>query len=108
MRTLALLLLCLLTTALPAQTSPAIRSLQNKRAELQKQIAQKEKLLGTTQKDVRTQLQTLATLSSQIEERKKYIQGIQADPANAVNEAWGASVGQDGTLTPAQQEQGGE
>lgn len=36
------------------------------------------------------------------------IQGIQADPANAVNEAWGASVGQDGTLTPAQQEQGGE
>lgn len=79
MRTLALLLLCLLTTALHAQTSPAIRSLQNKRAELQKQIAQKEKLLGTTQKDVRTQLQTLATLSSQIEERKKYIQGIQAD-----------------------------
>lgn len=36
------------------------------------------------------------------------IQGIQADPANAVNEAWGATVGQDGTLTPAQQGQGGE
>ena len=31
------------------------------------------------------------------------IQGIQADPANAVNEAWGAAVDQDGTLTPAQQ-----
>lgn len=36
------------------------------------------------------------------------IQGIQADPANAVNEAWGAAVYQDGTLTPAQQGQGGE
>ena len=36
------------------------------------------------------------------------IQGIQADPANAVNEAWGASVDQDGTLTPARQGQGGE
>ena len=36
------------------------------------------------------------------------IQGIQADPANAVNEAWGAAVDQDGTLTPAQQGQGGE
>ncbi len=36
------------------------------------------------------------------------IQGIQADPANAVNEAWGATVTEDGMLTPAQQGQGGE
>lgn len=36
------------------------------------------------------------------------IQGIQADPANAVKEAWDATVTEDGTLTPAQQGQGGE
>lgn len=35
-------------------------------------------------------------------------QGIQADPTDAVKEAWGATVAEDGTLTPAQQGQGGE
>lgn len=79
MRIFLLLLLAFAPFALQAQTNSTIRSLQNKRAQLQKQIEQKEKLLNTTKKDVRTQLQNLSTLNSQIEERKKYIQGIEED-----------------------------
>lgn len=79
MRILLLLSLILLPFGLQAQTNSTIRSLQNKRSQLQKQIQQKEKLLNTTQKDVRAQLRDLSTLTGQIEERKKYIEGIEAD-----------------------------
>ncbi len=79
MRFLLLLLLASASFALHAQTNSTIRALQDKRAQLQKQIEQKEKLLNTTQKDVRAQLQNLSTLNSQIEERKRYIAGIQED-----------------------------
>lgn len=56
-----------------AQSNKLIRELEERHSELQKQIAEQEKLLTTTKKDVGSQLNGLATLTGQIEERKKYI-----------------------------------
>ncbi len=79
MRFFLLLFVTAFTLSLPAQTNRKIKELQNKRSLLQKQINQKENLLNTTKKDVRTQLRNLNTLSGQIEERKHYIEGIGND-----------------------------
>lgn len=79
MRILIFFFLALFSLTLPAQTNGTIRALQSKRTQLQKQITQKEKMLNTTKKDVRTQLRNLSTLSGQIEDRKRYIQGIEED-----------------------------
>lgn len=56
-----------------AQSNNLIRELEERHSELQKQIAEQETLLTTTKKDVGSQLNGLATLTGQIEERKKYI-----------------------------------
>lgn len=48
-------------------------------AELQKQISASETLLQSTKKDVKSQLDNLALLSGQINERKKYIETIEQD-----------------------------
>ena len=62
-----------------AQSTPKIKDLENKRGELQKQIAQSETLLRSTKKDVGSQLSSLALLTNQIAERRKYINAIEAD-----------------------------
>lgn len=46
---------------------------------MQKQIAESETLLNTTKKDVGSQLNGLAALTGQIEERKRYILAINND-----------------------------
>ena len=76
--TLLLTLLLLLPAAiLLAQTdSPAIGQLRQRRAGLQQRIAQSEALLKTTTDDARSQLDALAALNSQVEERKRYIQAL--------------------------------
>lgn len=56
-----------------------IKELENKRGALQKQIAESEMLLKTTKKDVGSQLNGLAALTGQIEERKRYILAINND-----------------------------
>ena len=56
-----------------------IKDLENKRGALQKQIAESETLLNTTKKDVGSQLNGLAALTGQIEERKRYILAINND-----------------------------
>ena len=76
--TLLLILLLLLPAAdLLAQTdNPAIGQLRQRRAGLQQRITQSEALLKTTTDDARSQLDALAALNSQVEERKRYIQAL--------------------------------
>lgn len=64
---------------LNAQSTPKIRQLEKQHAELQKQISESETLLQSTKKDVKSQLDNLALLSAQIDERKKYITTIEND-----------------------------
>ena len=65
--------------SLSAQSSKLIKELESKRGELQKQIADTESLLKNTKKDVGSQLKSLALLTGQIEERKRYILAINND-----------------------------
>lgn len=69
----------MVTVTLFAQSNAKIKELESQRGELQKQIAATETLLKTTKKDVGSQLNSLATLTSQIEERKKYIAAMNSD-----------------------------
>lgn len=75
------LLACIffLAVSLSAQSSKLIKELESKRGELQKQIADTESLLKNTKKDVGSQLNSLASLTGQIEERKRYILAINND-----------------------------
>lgn len=76
---LLFLIISLLPSPVWAQSNKLIKELENKRGDLQKQIAETESLLQTTQKDVGSQLNGLATLTGQIEERKRYILTINQD-----------------------------
>lgn len=79
-RFLCILLGCLcLTAPLLAQSNKLIKELESKRGALQKQIAESETLLNITKKDVGSQLNGLAALTGQIEERKRYILTINND-----------------------------
>ena len=62
-----------------AQSNKLIRELESKRGALQKQIADTESMLTNTKKDVGSQLSSLAVLTGQIEERKRYILAINND-----------------------------
>lgn len=78
---LLLFVFCLLCQASPllAQSNRLIKELEGRRGALQKQIAESETLLKTTKKDVGSQLNSLAALTGQIEERKRYILAINND-----------------------------
>ena len=71
-------LLCLVWP-LAAQTNSKIRELQSRRGALQKEIAASEKMLLSTRKDVRSQLNDLNVLTGQIEQRKELIATIERD-----------------------------
>ncbi len=77
----ALLLLwaCMAAVSLQAQSTRKIRELQAKREQLEQQIAEQEGVLRSTKKDVKSQMDNLALLTGQIEERRKYIQSIEQD-----------------------------
>lgn len=68
-----------LAVRLSAQSNQLIRELESKRGALQKQIAESESILQNTKKDVGSQLNGLAVLTGQIEERKRYILAINND-----------------------------
>lgn len=70
---------CLCVSVLGAQTTRKIRELEQQRKELRQQISESETLLQSTKKDVKSQLDNLALLSGQIDERKKYIATIEHD-----------------------------
>ena len=79
-RFFVILVSCLwLAVPLSAQSNKLIRELESKRGALQKQIAESESILKDTQKDVGSQLNSLAALTGQIEERKRYILAINND-----------------------------
>lgn len=78
-RLLVLLMVCLLCVQGFTQSTRKIRELEKQHAELQKQISASETLLQSTKKDVKSQLDNLALLSEQINERKKYIETIEHD-----------------------------
>lgn len=79
-RLLCILIGCFcLAFPLLAQSNKLIKELESKRGALQKQIAESETLLNTTKKDVGSQLNGLAALTGQIEERKRYILAINSD-----------------------------
>ena len=80
--------------ALPlcAQSNKMIKELESKRGTLQKQIAESETLLNTTKKDVGSQLNGLAALTGQIEERKRYILTINNDLAHIHRPHTGNSI----------------
>ena len=75
---LSVCLLCLVWP-LAAQTNSKIRELQSRRGALQKEIAASEKMLLSTRKDVRSQLNDLNVLTGQIEQRKELIATIERD-----------------------------
>ena len=68
-----------LAIPLSAQSNKLIRELEGKRGALQKQIAETESILQNTKKDVGSQLNGLAALTGQIEERNRYILAINND-----------------------------
>ena len=74
-----LTLCCWLAGTLLAQSNKLIKELENKRGTLQEQIAESESLLKSTKKDVGSQLNGLAALTGQIEERRRYILSINRD-----------------------------
>ena len=74
-----LCLTCLFLMSALAQTNKKIKELENQRNELQQQIAESETLLRSTKKDVKSQLDNLALINGQIDERKKYILAIEKD-----------------------------
>lgn len=78
-RIFLLLIACCFLSTLLAQSTRKIRELEAKRKELYQQIAESETLLQSTKKDVKSQLDNLALLTGQIEERRKYINTIESD-----------------------------
>lgn len=68
-----------LAIPLSAQSNKLIKELENRRGTLQQQIAETESLLKNTKKDVGSQLNSLAALTGQIEERKRYILTMNKD-----------------------------
>ncbi len=75
----SLITLCFVFFPIHAQTNAKIKELEKKRTEIQKQIQETQSLLTTTNRDVKSQLNSLSSLNGQIEERKRYIQTITND-----------------------------
>lgn len=73
---------CCLSSPAFAQTNKLIKDLESKRETLQQQMAETETLLATTKRDVGSQLNNLALLTGQMEERQRYLsllaEGLQA------------------------------
>lgn len=70
------LLLCL---PLAAQNSKKVRSMQKQQTTLKQDIANQEKMLLSTKKDVKSQLANLQIIGAQIEGQEKYVAGIHAE-----------------------------
>jgi septal ring factor EnvC (AmiA/AmiB activator) len=77
---------CLCLLGASAQTTKKIKELENPRSELQQQIAESETLLRSTKKDVKSQLDNLALINGQIEDRKQYIRIIERDVKSLNND----------------------
>ena len=69
-----------------AQTNSRIKQLQKQSTTLKKQIADSEKLLRSTKKDVSSQLNNLAILNGQIDEQQKIVTGYEEEAAGLARE----------------------
>ena len=78
-RFLLIIMLFCVPVLLMAQSNKRIKELEQRRSTLQKQIAETEELLKTTNRNVGSQLNGLNALTGQIEERRRYIDNINAD-----------------------------
>lgn len=76
---LTLLLAIVVCTDLTGQTNKKIRSLQKQQTSLKNSIANQEKMLKSTKKDVTSQLANLQVINVQIEGQQKYVNGIHAE-----------------------------
>ena len=65
-----------------AYANTSIRGLQNERSKIQKKIKMQERALRENKADVKKRLDNLLVLNSQIDEKKKNIDGIQQDISN--------------------------
>lgn len=79
-----ILLLCLILcltvcTPLSAQTNRNIRKLQSQQQTLKREIADQEKMLRSTKKDVNAQLADLRVINAQIEGQQKYVDNIHSE-----------------------------
>ncbi|NDV57288.1 murein hydrolase activator EnvC [Bacteroides sp. 519] len=77
-RVISIILICILAIS-SAHCQTLLKDLEEKRAEILKQIRESEKTLNTTKRDVRGQMNALATITGQIDERKRYILHINND-----------------------------
>lgn len=68
-----------------AQTNKKIRSLQKEQTSLKNSIAQQEKMLKSTKKDVNSQLANLQVINVQIEGQQKYVDGIHTELTELTN-----------------------
>lgn len=62
-----------------SQTTPKIQQLEKERKELHQKISESESLLKSTGRDVKSQLDNLALINGQIDERRRYLASIQKD-----------------------------
>ena len=67
------------TKSTPVYTNSEIRGLQNQRAQIKKKIQEQERLLKANKADVKQRLSNLLVINSEIDERKKSIEGIQRE-----------------------------
>ena len=70
------------STKKKAAPQPSIKGLQNQRQQIKKKIRQQEQALKANKADVAKRLQNLMVINSEIEGRKKAIDGIQGDIDN--------------------------
>ena len=91
-RILLYILSFLFLVEISAQSTRKIRELESQRNELQQQIAESETLLRSTKKDVKSQLDNLALITGQIEERKKYIAAIEKDVKSLNDEIYSLTL----------------
>lgn len=74
-----ILIFTLLSGFVYSQSTPKIRQLEKERNELHQRISESESLLKSTGNDVKSQLDNLALISGQIDERRRYLSTIQKD-----------------------------
>ena len=74
-----ILIFTLLSSFVYSQSTPKIRQLEKERNELHQRISESESLLKSTGNDVKSQLDNLALISGQIDERRRYLSAIQKD-----------------------------
>lgn len=74
-----ILVFMLLSGFVYSQSTPKIRQLEKERNELHQRISESESLLKSTGNDVKSQLDNLALISGQIDERRRYLSAIQKD-----------------------------